>query len=288
MIELPAMGQKQEKAWEALLELSRDFPEGWTLVGGQMVYLHVAERNGLVSRSTNDGDVVLDVRAHSHILRDFTAALRDRDFVADTSPDGLQHRWVRGGVQIDVLIPRHLGERASSRPTISGKPTIAAPASQQALDRSEVVDVMLRNQLAGSITRPNIVGALVGKSAAFHEIMVQRNAERHLEDFGILASLVDPSDHDLFQNLSKLDASRLASASGAIRNKPHLKVQFDAALSSMMNTVRDANGVSLSVLPLPPKSAPIVSANGLCGRPVRGTGNPCRLRPLHMGQHRAA
>jgi hypothetical protein len=50
--------------------------------------------------------VVLDVRAHPHVLRDFTAALVSIGFTtAGETPEGHQHRWVRDLASIDILIP---------------------------------------------------------------------------------------------------------------------------------------------------------------------------------------
>lgn len=46
----------QTASWHALLDLYERHPEGWTLVGGQMVHLHCAERDysptDLISRRT--------------------------------------------------------------------------------------------------------------------------------------------------------------------------------------------------------------------------------------------
>jgi len=284
MISLPPMASKQLHAWKALLEVAEQIPDGWTLVGGQLVHLHVCERGGVVSRATNDGDVVLDVRARGHILYDFTKVLKDCGFAADTSPDGLQHRWMRGATQIDVLIPRYLGERASQRKTVSGRPTIESPASQQALSRSEKVQISLPNGVVGEISRPNILGALVGKAAAFQDIQVQRAAERHLEDFGIMAGLVDASDHAIFQGMNTKDLSRVTTAAGEIRNRPHLKIQFDANLNQLMSTVNGSTPLRLPTQILA-KTPSMVNIKQLCGIPVRGTTKPCVLRPLHRGYH---
>ena len=81
-----------------------------------MVFLYCCERQVPVNRPSDDGDVVLDVRAQPEILLNFTSALTKIGFEsAGDSPDGHQHRWVRGGSHIDVLIPRHLGQRADKR-----------------------------------------------------------------------------------------------------------------------------------------------------------------------------
>jgi hypothetical protein len=37
------MTAAQQQGWEVLLDAALEFPEGWCLVGGQMVWLHAAE-----------------------------------------------------------------------------------------------------------------------------------------------------------------------------------------------------------------------------------------------------
>ncbi len=38
MIVMPAMAQGQEAAWHGVLDLYEAHPEGWTLIGGQLVH----------------------------------------------------------------------------------------------------------------------------------------------------------------------------------------------------------------------------------------------------------
>ena len=93
---LTGLTERQRQSWLGLLDVAADFPNGWCLVGGQMVHLYCQERGLSPSRPTNDGDVVLDVRAQPNVLRDFTQALAAVGFTsAGVSPEGHQHRWVR-------------------------------------------------------------------------------------------------------------------------------------------------------------------------------------------------
>lgn len=159
------------------------------LVGGQNVYLHAIERGAAIVRPTTDADIGLDLRASPHILRDFTATLIDMGFVsAGQSPDGHEHRWVRGSAIIDVLIPRGTGECSSSRPGSTGSTTIEAPAIQTAIDRAETVEVSTRGS-NGNINRANIVGALIGKGAALR-IFQDPKKDRHLSDGMTLLSVI--------------------------------------------------------------------------------------------------
>ena len=131
-VHLPPMSTAQTQSWLTLLELGRRFPTDWTLVGGQLVFLHCQERGAVPMRPTDDGDAALDVRARPDILHDFTSELQTMGFRPDQpSSLGLQHRWRRDEAIIDVLIPRHLGERAATRSGAGGAPTIAAPVSSR-------------------------------------------------------------------------------------------------------------------------------------------------------------
>jgi hypothetical protein len=49
-VTLPRMSVAQEKSWLALIELGRRVPNGWTLVGGQLVHLHCFERGASPTR----------------------------------------------------------------------------------------------------------------------------------------------------------------------------------------------------------------------------------------------
>ena len=77
----------------------------WTLIGGQLVHLHCAERGASPTRPTNDIDTVVDLRASQMMLATFTGVLKDMGFTPETSAEGIQHRWCRDKAQIDVLIP---------------------------------------------------------------------------------------------------------------------------------------------------------------------------------------
>lgn len=166
MIVLPAMPPEQTASWLGLLDLCERLSDGWTLIGGQLVHLHCAERGQFPVRPTNDADTVIDVRAEPTMLATFTGLLTELGFTsAGISAEGLQHRWVRGDASIDVLLPDGVGERASLRRGATGSPTLPTAGGTQALQRSETVAVSVSGR-AGFVRRPRLVGALVGKAAA--------------------------------------------------------------------------------------------------------------------------
>lgn len=222
-IELPAMLAEQQEAWQAVFEIHSAMPQGWVLIGGQAVYLHAIERGALFVRPTKDADMALDIRAYPTMLLDFTDLLVKLGFQsAGESMEGHQHRWERGQAQVDVLIPRHLGERADSRRGVTGGTTIAAPASQQALDRSETVEVQAGSVL-GKVNRPTILGSLIGKAGAL-AIAGDKGRQRHIDDFLTLASVLKASD---LRGVSYGPAERnhLANMLGLLANDPGLMDQ---------------------------------------------------------------
>jgi len=206
-VSMPAMGEAQTQSWHALMDLYERINSGWTLIGGQLVHLHCAERGASPTRPTNDIDTVVDIRASQMMLATFTGVLKDMGFTPETSAEGIQHRWRRDKAQIDVLIPEGVGERSAARAGAGGARTIRAPGTTQALKRSEAVMVVVEGR-TGTVLRPNLVGALIGKAAARTEIPSDSASTRHCTDFVVLASLVSARD---FREtaLEKKDRARL-------------------------------------------------------------------------------
>lgn len=229
-IELPMMGEAQRQSWHALMELYESIPSDWTLIGGQLVHLHCAERapgrDVLQMRATDDIDAVLNVRAAQGIHNSFTGVLKDMGFTTETTGQGFQHRWRRDLAQIDVLFPEGIGRRAA-RPGAGGAPTLESPGTTQALDRSEAVTVLVEGRI-GTVLRPNLIGALVGKAAARNEVASDPARERHCIDFVILATLVSARDfRDV--KLRRTDRSRLRKMIGHCRSNASAMAVENAA-----------------------------------------------------------
>ena len=70
-VTLPDMTPKQEASWRGIVAVSKLVRNGWCLVGGQMVQLWCWERGNEPNRPTDDGDAVLDIRAHPKIMKQF-------------------------------------------------------------------------------------------------------------------------------------------------------------------------------------------------------------------------
>ncbi len=215
MIVLPAMPPEQTASWLGLLDLHAGLADGWTLIGGQLVHLHCAERGQFPVRPTNDADTVIDVRADPGMLATFTGVLTDLGFESDgVSAEGLQHRWIRGDASIDVLLPEGIGERARLRQGVTGSPTLPTAGGTQALQRSETVAVTVAGR-EGSVRRPNLVGALVGKAAALSNVS-DPGLGRHRRDFVVLAGLIAARDFRDVE-LTKKDRQRLRAMVAAVK-----------------------------------------------------------------------
>lgn len=216
MILMPAMSPAQEAAWLGLLDLYERHPEGWALIGGQLVHLHCAERDYAPPRPTEDADAVVNARA-PQVLGAVTQALIDLDFDPSApSTDGIQHRWTRGNAVIDVLIPEGAGPGVEARSSASGFPTIAAPGGTQALNRTEVVDLQIGDRV-GRIPRPTLIAAMVMKAAARIDT-AGAGRDRHCHDFATLAAMLAASDTAI--EFSAKDKKRLRKMIDLTRNTP--------------------------------------------------------------------
>lgn len=90
---LPAVGSHHDDLWSTLCDLGDAHDDGWVLVGGQMVLLHVLQADAAPTRVSDDFDAVVDVRARPPVLHDFLATLASRGFTAaGVSPDEHAHR----------------------------------------------------------------------------------------------------------------------------------------------------------------------------------------------------
>lgn len=195
VIRLPPLAGGQAESWRALIEIAPHLGRHWLLIGGQMVFLHEVERESTDIRPTNDIDLVVDLRIDPAALEHTHIVLAGAGFSQDLpSPEGVAHRYRRGGATIDILAPDHMGTRAKL--SLGSGRTIEAPGTSQAFGRVSLVQVELDDSTGAVIRRPTLVGALLGKAAAVTEIVSMSSAERakHVRDVDALARLVGPLD----------------------------------------------------------------------------------------------
>lgn len=187
MIHIPSLGDPWDAVWETLVDLHERQPDGWTLIGAQMVALHAMERARIPPRRSLDADVLANVRAIQDATRRLSHLLVSQGFALDPpNLDGLSHRFRSGRVTVDLLAPDGLGARADLG-TIPPAHTLEVPGGTQALNRNEPVEVTIGRRV-GIVPRPNLLGAIVLKARAVDVDDVPANQR---QDLAFLLTLVD-------------------------------------------------------------------------------------------------
>ena len=220
MIVLPELGGKGADLWPALIDIAEAVPEGWVLVGGQMVLLHAIENDAPWPRVSLDLDVIVNARVVA--IPAFVSRLVALGFHVDgMSPEGLAHRYRRGDASIDVLAPDGLGSRANLTTSRPGR-TLQVPGGTQALQRVELVDVRHHDR-TGVVPRPSLLGAIIGKSCAVDVDDAPANQEL---DLALLLSLVkDP--FELRGDLTTKDRQRLRRRRPMLDQRHRVWQSFD-------------------------------------------------------------
>ena len=210
LIELPPLPAPINELWHVLLNLQERLTPPWSVIGGQMVLLHVLEHGHEPPQISQDGDVIADIRADPKAITAVVEQLEQMGFVLDgISTDGLAHRYKREAeprpVVIDVLAPEGLGARANLLTSPPGR-TVEVPGGTQALDRTELVTIVHEGR-QGSLPRPTLLAAIVSKAAATG----LPNPERHYRDLALLLCLVE-DPFELNAQLKPKDRQRLRRA----------------------------------------------------------------------------
>jgi hypothetical protein len=186
-VRLPTLVGHDDELWGTLIDLSEVRPGEWTLIGGQMVFLHAIEHGATPPRISTDLDVLINARITGRPIAAFAASVEDLGFELDgISPDGIAHRYRRNRVTIDLLAPEGLGEHADLTTTPPGR-TLQVPGGTQAIGRTELLPVETSTR-SGHVPRPSLLGAIVGKAMAV-AVDDAPNAQRL--DFVFLLSLID-------------------------------------------------------------------------------------------------
>lgn len=194
---LPAMPPAQHQAWRLLLRLD-EVGVPWVLIGGQMMLLLAVEHGVSLPRPTLDADVLVDVRARPGGLEVIADWLEEQGVTLEgVSSLGVGHRFSRpadpgpGTVTVDLLAPEGLSERTRVY-TVPPARTVSVPASSMLIADAVSTPVELHDGHRGTVHRPTVLAALVGKAAAT-TIAVRDNRERDWQDAALLLSLLpDP------------------------------------------------------------------------------------------------
>lgn len=222
-VRLPTLAGHDDELWDTLIELSEVRPGEWTLIGGQMVFLHAVEHGATPPRISTDLDVLVNARVAGRPIAAFAAGIEDLGFEMDgISPDGIAHRYRRSRITIDLLAPEGLGARTDLTTTPPGR-TLQVPGGTQALDRTELLPVATSTR-SGHVPRPSLLGAIVGKAMAVAVDDVP-NAQRL--DFAFLLSLVD-DPFDLAARLTSKDRQRLRARKELIEGEHRVWNELDA------------------------------------------------------------
>lgn len=162
----------------------------WTVVGGLMVMTHCVRHDVPFTRATGDADIAVGVFTHRRALRELTRDMTRLGFVditpASLAGADLSYRWSRDPVLIDLIVPERVNDQDTVPLTASRLPAVELPGVQQALARTQRLDVQLDDGRTGPVRVPDLLGALTIKStAAFAD---RREPARHLSD---LVALLD-------------------------------------------------------------------------------------------------
>jgi hypothetical protein len=187
---------RDEVLWPAMLDLAAALPQPWTLIGGQMVYLHGALAGRSPHRFTEDIDVVFDMRVEVNAITKADRALDRLGYeVAGISADGLAYRYRNGrGVEVDILAPDHLGPRALPKLHTPHGKTVQVPGARKALEHSCTVTAFYGDReevvfVPSLLTAINIKLKAIGLPGPTEGI-----GSRHLDDIAFLVSLIDDPD----------------------------------------------------------------------------------------------
>jgi hypothetical protein len=197
-------------AWNLAMDLAERKPEGWTLIGAQMVALHGMENGKLPPRSSEDLDILVNVRLMTHGTEEFSRLLLEIGMDLDGwSPTGLAHRFVGRGTKVDILAPDGAGERAHLT-TIPPGQTVMVPGGTKALAHTERVQVRLGDRV-GEVPRPDMLGAIVIKSCAVDIDDAPENQRRDLvfllslvADPRVMAAMLDTKERAILRRRSDL------------------------------------------------------------------------------------
>jgi hypothetical protein len=194
-IQINALDPDTAALWETVAKVANTLGEdvSWCLVGGLMVALFAIEAEQL-PRPTTDIDILGNARQRPSAAEQVTERLK--------SIGGTLHQ--RGGLEsergfrfyvdgqiVDVLAPEGLPK---NRPPITtgNLQTIQIPGGTQALQRTELVEIVV-NGRAATLRRPTLIAAILLKTRALR-----------------VHSRPDDQRHDLVTLLGLLDDPRTA------------------------------------------------------------------------------
>lgn len=153
------------------------------------------------------------------------------------------YRFSRGDEQVDMMVADHLP--SGMKPRLRARPAFAVDGGAQALNRR---DTFVISSTSGTImiVTPDVLGALIGKGAAF--MADQRDRGRHVEDAAVLLASID-SVGGLDLTLNTNDRKRLRVLATDLKDQLHpawLSLTEDASTRGFRNLAPLENAARLS------------------------------------------
>ena len=202
-IRIDPVGQADAALWRTTLEVAGLFGDvPWVIIGAQMIMLLEREQGVTSGRTTRDLDAVVDIRALAGGSRTAASRLTGAGFEPSAEH---QHRFVRGGDEVDLLVPDHLGSRVDLT-TIPPMTTVAIPGGSRALASRRLLQVEVADSGSAPLPVPSVAGAIVLKVHAWQA----RQAPRDADDLVRLLDLVQDVE-EVGASLKPAERRRLAS-----------------------------------------------------------------------------
>jgi hypothetical protein len=187
-ITIEALDPAEQRLWQTVAAIAGQLgvDERWCLVGGLMVALFSIQA-AQPPRVTTDIDVLANARTRpsgttwaTQRLEAMGATLREVDGL-----DGQRgFRFELDDQIVDVLAPDGLGKAARTAGKLE---TIQIPGGTQALERTEIVEIVI-DGVPSPLRRPTLLGAVLLKARA---LPVHSRPEDQREDIIALLALVD-------------------------------------------------------------------------------------------------
>lgn len=204
MVDFSALAGAHGAVWDGLTRFARERPDGWTLIGAQMVIALAQEHGRSYSRTTTDADLVADVRVLTQGVKELANHLVANGFELEgISAEGIGHRFHHEGVAFDLLGPDAVRDKAKLV-TVPPARTVCVPGGTQALARTRRLEVQGPNE-RGFVPVPDLLGAILVKARA---VDVDDVPEAQLADLAFLLSLV-PDPRELAQQVRRTERSWL-------------------------------------------------------------------------------
>jgi hypothetical protein len=225
-ITINALDPDDQRLWETVAAIAEQLGDDdrWCLVGGLMVALF-AMQAAQRPRATTDIDVLANARTRPSGTRWATQRLEEMGATLSEVVGLDGHRGFRFGLDgqiIDVLAPDGLRKAARTAGKLE---TIQIPGGTQALERSEVVEIVV-DGVPSRVRRPTLPGALLLKARA---LPVHSRPEDQREDIITLLALVD-DPYAMRGSLTQAERRWLRSIENTLAlDNPALPARFSLA-----------------------------------------------------------